>query len=334
MPGRALSLVACLIVLLVVACSDAPAATAPRATDAPSPASLASPALPPAQVQPDATATSVPATPTPEEPLAATVNGEPIYLSTFEEALARQQQGQSAIQAGAGASATPEAQVLDMLIERALIEQAAAALGVAVTPAMVEEKMAELRRATEETGGAGSFEAWLQANQLTEAAFQEALTHEMLAERVASVVTADVPYAVKQVRARYIQVDDGALASSLKEQLADGADFATLAREYSLDRATGENGGDLGYFAAGTLLVPEIEERAFALQPGEISDVIAGANADGSQTTYYLVQVVDVDPERPLNPDLRAVLLEERFESWLAEQWSKAEIVRFIDTEA
>jgi parvulin-like peptidyl-prolyl isomerase len=185
---------------------------------------------------------------------------------------------------------------------------------------------------SEENNGPGSFETWLQANQWTEEAFRDALAYEMLTERVASIVTDDVPLTVPQVRARYIQVDDLALAQSILEQVRAGGDFATLARENSVDQATAEDGGDLGYFSEGTLLVPELEEAAFALQENEVSDVITASTADGSQTVYYLVQVVDIDPERPLGPDQRAALLQERFESWLAEQWSQAVIERFIET--
>lgn len=290
--------------------------------------------LPPPDSQVQATETPIPASPTPSEPLAAAVNGEPITLAAFEEALSRQQQGQSLILQEPDPNVDQGALVLDMLIERALIEQAAEANGISVTTEMVEAQMAELRQVAEETGGEGSFEAWLQANQWSEESFREALAYEMLTERVSAFVTSDVPQTVPQVRARYIQVDDQALAESLLEQIANGADFAALAQEHSLDQATAADGGDLGYFAQGTLLVPELEEAAFALQPGEVSDVITVTSADGGQTVYYLLQVVDVDPERPLGPDQRAALLQERFEAWLGEQWSQADIERYIDTGA
>ena len=81
-----------------------------------------------------------------------------------------------------------------------------------------------------------------------------------------------------------------------------------------------------------SLLVPEVEAAAFALEPDEISDVISATVPGGGETAYYLVQVVDVDPERPLNAQMRAMMLEERFEQWLAEQWAQAEIVRFVET--
>lgn len=326
-----------LALLLVAGCRDAPAeqdgdgsaddgqtgAATAVGTDLPAPDS---------QVRP--TDTPIPATPTPSEPLAAAVNGQPITLAAFEEALSRQQQGQSLILQETDPAVDQGALVLDMLIERALIEQAAAANDIAVTPEMVDAQLAELRQVANESGGEGSFEAWLQANQWSEESFREALAYEMLTERVSAVVTADVPQTVPQVRARYIQVDDQALAQSLLEQIEEGADFAALAQEHSLDRTTALDGGDLGYFAQGTLLVPALEEAAFALQPGQVSDVITATSANGGQTVYYLVQAVDVDTERPLGPDQRAALLQERFEAWLVEQWSQAEIVRYIDTGA
>jgi parvulin-like peptidyl-prolyl isomerase len=289
-------------------------------------------ALPDPSVGAAPTVTAIPPTPTPEEPLAARVNGEPITLAAYEEALARQQQGQSVILQDADTGQDQETLVLDMLIERALIEQAAMERNIVITPEMLDQQMAELRQAAEENNGIGSFEGWLQANQWTEEAFRDALAYEMLTERLATLVTADAPLTVPQVRARYIQVDDAALAQSLLDQARNGTDFAALAREHSLDRATALDGGDLGYFAEGTLLVPELEEAAFSMQAGEVSDVIIAGNADGSQTVYYLVQVVDVDLERPLGPDQRAVLLQERFETWLEQQWSQAVIERLIET--
>lgn len=341
MHRRLATLAVCLLLLLVVACNDSPeddpAASgndgAPAATgEAPQDSGSD---LPAPGIESNAAPTPIPASPTPTEPLAAEVNGEPITLATFEEALARQQQGQSAIlEEEGGTPVNQETQVLDMLIERALIEQAAAANGITVTQEMVGQQLSELRQMAQETGGEGSFEAWLQANQWTEESFREALAYEMLTERVSTFVTTDVPETAPQVRARYIQVDDPALAQTLLDQVNNGADFAALARDHSLDRATAQDGGDLGYFAEGTLLVPELEQAAFSLQPGEVSEVITASTPDGGQTVYYLVQVVDVDMERPLGPDQRAALLQERFEAWLAEQWSQAEIVRHIDTGA
>ncbi|MGD8394463.1 MAG: peptidyl-prolyl cis-trans isomerase [Candidatus Eiseniibacteriota bacterium] len=53
---------------------------------------------------------------------------------------------------------------------------------------------------------------------------------------------------------------------------AEGADFAELARQYS-EGPSAPNGGALGTFGRGRM-VPAFEEAAFALEPGEVSDVV------------------------------------------------------------
>lgn len=63
------------------------------------------------------------------------------------------------------------------------------------------------------------------------------------------------------------------LASELLKQLQEGADFAQLARTYSDDKGTAKAGGDLGSFSRG-IMVSSFEDAAFALQPGQLSDIV------------------------------------------------------------
>ena len=57
-------------------------------------------------------------------------------------------------------------------------------------------------------------------------------------------------------------------AEDIIKQLDDGADFAELAKEYSTDTATAQQGGELGYFTADQMIT-EFSDAAFALEPGE-----------------------------------------------------------------
>ena len=52
-----------------------------------------------------------------------------------------------------------------------------------------------------------------------------------------------------------------------------GADFAALAKQYSEDDTNNTKGGDLDFFGRGAM-VPEFDEVAFALQPGQVSDPV------------------------------------------------------------
>ena len=76
-----------------------------------------------------------------------------------------------------------------------------------------------------------------------------------------------------------------------------------------------------------------MEEAAFALQPGETSDVITVTGDDG-RTTYYLVQVIARDPQRRLEPDMQYTLLQSAFEAWLADLWQQADIVLMVNTDS
>lgn len=61
-------------------------------------------------------------------------------------------------------------------------------------------------------------------------------------------------------------------AQTLAQKAKEGEDFSELAKKYSEDPSAKE-GGDLGFLKKGEIL-PEFEEKAFSLNPGEISQVV------------------------------------------------------------
>jgi peptidyl-prolyl cis-trans isomerase D len=63
------------------------------------------------------------------------------------------------------------------------------------------------------------------------------------------------------------------IAQGLLDQVKAGGDFAALAKKSSEDQGSAQNGGDLGCFAPGRM-VAEFDDAVFALQPGQVSDLV------------------------------------------------------------
>lgn len=73
-----------------------------------------------------------------------------------------------------------------------------------------------------------------------------------------------------EVRARHILVKTKEEAEALIKQINGGADFAKLASEQQIDKASAAQAGDLGYFVKGEMVAP-FADAAFAMKPGEVS---------------------------------------------------------------
>jgi peptidyl-prolyl cis-trans isomerase C len=313
------------------ACGVAPATSIPSTVVpvAVSTSAVSSETGMPTPTTPTTSATADDPSPTPEPPLAARVNGEPIYLAEYERELGRYEAG---LAAQGIDPASPEGQdnvaqhrdwILNVMIEQVLTERAAAAEGIVVTDEEVDAYMQEM---IAESGGAESFAAKLaEWGQNEEDAWRE-VRGQLIGMRMTQRIIDSVPTTAEHVHARHILVDTVEEAERILAQLQASADFATLAKAYSQDTSTRENGGDLGFFPRGILVAPEVEEVAFALQPGQFSGVVT------SVLGYHIVQVVERDPARQITQENRSLLQEEAVQAWVENLWAQAEVERFVET--
>jgi len=258
-------------------------------------------AKPPAQKAPQA------ATPAPKDPVVATVNGQPIHLSELEvaqQALPPQYRNmplQSVFPA-----------LLDRIIDSKLVVMDGKKNKVEVDPAY------KRRMAFVEDQVIQDF--WLQKE------VAKRITTDKLQQRYQEKLKS-MP-AEEEVHARHILVATEAEAKDLQAELKKGTAFDKLAREKSTDKASGAEGGDLGWFKR-TDMVKEFSDAAFALKKGELSEAPVK-----TQFGYHLIKMEDRRQAPPptfeeLSDALREELARETVSHFLDQLRSTAKIEKF-----
>jgi len=263
---RRLSLFATTATLLLSTAGLA-VAQLPTPPKAPAPPTAARPAPAPAQAPGQATAMA--------DPVVARVGTDEIHASELSDA----------------AKALPEElrsmpptalypMLLDQLVDRHVVVIAARKEGLDRDPAV--QRM--VARATDSA---------LQ-NALLTREIAPTLTDEAIKARYERDI-AGKP-GETEIHARHILVADEETAKKVIAELSGGADFAELAKKYSTDPGA-QSGGDLGFFKKGDML-PEFSDVAFALKPGETTQVPVK-----TRFGWHVIQVQEVRAAPPPSLD-------------------------------
>jgi len=260
--------------------------------------------------------------------IVAVVGRVAIPYSRVDEALnVRRQQGDSLPSDSAGLARLRRGIVDDLVNEELLVQEAQADTAIRITDEQVQSAVDEfIRRVRTQFRSDVDFERQLQASGfgtmeeyrrwITDQRRRELLQETLMQKLRQSGTLRPVPPTEDELRAFYERVRDRQtrpavvsfrqvvvrpqadsaavdsayrLADSLSRAIIAGADFATLARRFSSDPGSRDQGGDLGYFRRGQM-VPEFERAAFSLRPGRTSPPIL------SSFGFHVVQVQRSDP--------------------------------------
>ena len=266
--------------------------------------------------------------------LVARVNDQPIFADIYQRQIEQTEKAlaeQGMLAAGAAGDeqrAQVRMNVLQGLIDQALIEQAAARMGITVSDEELEQSLQSIA-----AQGQGSLDQWLVTNQMTMDELRAMQRAQLVAGKVIATVSASVPTVAEQTHARHIFTADQSKAQTLIQRLRDGGSplvsqggggtFAAVAQQESEDASTAANGGDLGWFPKDApMMPPPVVQAAFALQVGEVSDPVQ------SDLGYHIVKVEAREANRPLSSELLLYAQQRAFETWLAEQRAQAKIER------
>lgn len=133
-----------------------------------------------------------------------------------------------------------------------------------------------------------------------------------------------------KIRASHILVKTEKEAKDILSKIEKGESFSELAKALSNDPASAQKGGDLGYFERGRM-VPEFEQAALSLKPGEISKPVK------TRFGYHVIKLVDIKKGEPANfeqskESIRRQLISEKrknlFDAYVEKLEGKAKITK------
>ena len=240
------------------------------------------------------------------------VNGEIIPLAWFESEFSHYLLAREALGQPMEDEALAREFVINDLIDQALLALAAQEKGYSPGNADVQARLDQLAQEVD-------LEAWMVEWGYTEQALYDSLLMQMMATFQRDVIVASVPEEVPQVELRQVFAYTQEGAENALISLNSGRDFEEVAFIYDPTA-----GGYLGWVPRGYLLIPAIEEAAFALPVGEHSDIIE------SEIGYHIVMVLSSE-ERPLTSDARRTLQRRALHDWLSEQREMSTIEVLID---
>jgi peptidyl-prolyl cis-trans isomerase C len=250
------------------------------------------------------------------------VNGMRILMSDLDMEMQKEMRDNPEIQTSKDLAARRQLRkkVLDYLIDQELIVQEGKKAGLEPQQEQIDAEFGKIKK---RFSSQDAFEQVMKKQNMTEERLREIIGRafivknvlevkiEPLAKPVTEKDVADYYEAHKgeftepeEIRARHILIKLSSEASdeektyskkemqAILEEAKSGADFAELAKKHS-QCPSAIQGGDLGYFARGDMVKP-FEEAAFALEPGQISEIVE------TEYGYHIIRLEDRKPGRQL----------------------------------
>jgi peptidyl-prolyl cis-trans isomerase C len=263
--------------------------------------------------------TKAPASPLPAG-VVARVNGRPILQRDFDLAVQIQFRGGRSQPVGLEQLHATRDKVLETLIDNELLYQKATKIQVQVTDA---EVAAEVERLKKNFATPEDFATALKESGVSEAEFAGQVRRSLVVTRfVKREVIGDLKISDEEIKRYYDQNPseakrpEGVRVSQIMVRLApdaspqeraearqrieaimkelrSGQDFGDLARHYSEGPEAGR-GGDSGILTHGGGASPLIERAAFALEPGQTSDILE------TRIGFHILKVTGRRPEGPI----------------------------------
>jgi foldase protein PrsA len=268
----------------------------------------------------------------------AIVGDEPITRAAFAAVLAANREsdrlrGQAFPAPGTADFRAARNKILGRLVQDAELRQhARSQFGIEIGDAQVERQLDQLRARTS-GGSEAAFRAALAQQGVTETQVRARIRQQLLGQAVFAKLSAEASVSDDEVeryyrshlrgyerpatrRVRHILVPTRAQADELERKLRAGADFAALARRYSIDASTATSGGALAVTRGQTR--PAFDRVAFSLKTDAIAAPVR------TQSGWEIIQATSdvtsatTTPLSSVRPEIEAALLTTKRQDALA----------------
>lgn len=232
-------------------------------------------------------------------------------------------------------------ELLNSLIDETILLKKAADIGIVAPKEQIDAEIEYIKQMFESDE---KYKEYLISQNITEEYIVNDLTKRIIINNLVNEITKSIEIPEDELKTIYDSMKDSFIsikashilmenqeeAKKILERAKAGEDFNELAMEFSIDPSAKENSGELGYFSVGDM-VPEFEKAAFALEPGQISDLVQ------SDFGFHIIKAED---KKTLGFDeaksqIREELLPEKrnefFVSYFEELKSKAEIIKYLE---
>ena len=201
-----------------------------------------------------------------------------------------------------------KASIVNYLVQNQIIAEKAKDLGVSVTDKAYQDRMKQI---ITQVGGQAKLDKLLKQQAVTAKQLETQLKAQMLQDAVQQKVYANIKVSDAEVQkyydnpanksqfntpatvtARHVLVKTKAEADKVRALLAadnSDANWKAVAKQYSTDPGSKNNGGDLGSFPKGRMVKP-FEDAAFSLKVGEVSQPVK------TQFGYHIIEVTKKSP--------------------------------------
>lgn len=198
-----------------------------------------------------------------------------------------------------------------------------------------EEKAEALQNLIDQSGGDEAFESQLESMGIEKAQMEAIVEKTLIQEKLRDNYIEKNQKTDEEIKdffeknkdslvsydVSHILVDTEEEASKIKEEIEAGKDFAELAKEYSKDGGSAENGGDLGEITMETNFVQPFLDAVKDMKAGDVSEPVE------SEFGFHIIKVNGLKDQFEDHKDqINEKLLEAELNTYFQELYDNADV--------